>query len=196
MSGPLTFYGFPASLQLKSLLFFFGVGFLAGVVYDLLRLLRLALPAYRWIQYVFDGAFVLIFAGMAFCTSLAVCMGELHFFMLLAAAFGFVVYYVTLDGFVRRATDGAVRAIRRGYAVLFRIFSVPVRVFLRAAVGTGKILAFPVKKITFFLKKLLQKTKRILYNKKRLYPIKEKVSAFQKSTRTETPPDDKKQRKT
>ncbi|MBQ6163285.1 MAG: spore cortex biosynthesis protein YabQ [Clostridia bacterium] len=189
MSAALTLYGFPAGLQVKSLFCFFGAGFLAGVVYDILRLLRIAAAAGRRTFYFFDGAFVLLFGVIIFCTSMAVSSGELHFFMLLAAAAGFIVYYLALDKLVRRVTDRVVRALRAAGRFIFRVFSFPVRIFVLFFVVICKFFSFPVKKIIIFIKKVLQKAITIMYNIRRVYPG---FGKFGKSRRrAETAPNEK-----
>lgn len=164
MTVPATLYGFPEEVQVRSLFYFLGAGFLAGVLYDALRMLRLAFSSDRAAVYLSDCLFAVAFAGMIFCTSMAVCCGELHFFMLLAAAAGFLVYYIALDGFVRRVTDRTVRILRGVFRAAYRVFSLPARAFARIGGGLCRIAAFFVKKIQFFLRKLLQKTKHIMYN--------------------------------
>ena len=193
MTGALTLYGFPAWLQTRSLFYFAGAGFLAGVVYDLLRFVRLALSPGRFALRIFDGAFVLLFGALIFCTSMAVCYGELHFFMLLSALAGFLVYYAALDGLVRRISDPVVRGLRRAGRLVFRVFSLPARFFVFVFGLFGKIFSFPLKKIIFFLNKVLQNVKRIMYNNSKVPPnisAKRKFGKMQR--RTETAPDEKK----
>ncbi len=184
MNTALTLYGFPAPLQVRSLLYFFGVGFLAGVLYDLLRIVRLAVSAGRRALYVFDGVFVLLFGVMIFCASMAVSWGELHFFMLAAAAVGFLVYYTALDGLVRRVTDRAVAALRRAGRVVFRVFSLPVRIFVLFFAGIGSFLSFLLKKINIFIKKVLQKVFHIMYNISKMYPISGRIGKSRRRTGT------------
>ena len=95
-------YGFPIPAQVRAALYFLGLGFLLGVVYDLLRVLRLSVSRGRALLYLCDVFYALLFAVCACCTAQAVHYGELRLYMVLCAVGGFLVYYVTLDRFLRR----------------------------------------------------------------------------------------------
>ncbi|MBR1811896.1 MAG: spore cortex biosynthesis protein YabQ [Clostridia bacterium] len=162
-------YGFPLYTQLRCLFYFLGLGFLLGVVYDLLRFIRLSVSAGRPLLYICDCLYAVLFGAAVYSTCLAVSYGELHLYMLIGAVTGFSVYYFTFDSFIRRMTGRIVRGLKRCYHVVFRVFSLPVRAVMFVCEKICKILAFPVKKIAKFFKYLLQNIKKLLYNKYRFY---------------------------
>ena len=162
-------FGFPLSRQLQSLFPFLGLGFFLGLLYDVLRILRLSLSRSKRLLFWFDLFFVLLSALFTFCFSLSVYYGELHLYMLLAELLGFFVFYCTFDGFFRQTAAKAARWLGSVYSLCLRVLSLPIRGFLLVGEKAVKFFGFSGNKIQKKLKNLLQKRKHLLYNKGR-YP--------------------------
>lgn len=158
-------YGFALNTQIGALLSFLGLGFALGVVYDLLRIVRLSITRSKKALYVFDLLFALLCAAVTFLAALSVHYGELHFYMLLAQITGFAVYYFTLDAFVQKITEHVAGVLKRVYRLLFRVLSAPVCLIVRIGEKNVKFFGFLRRKIEKNLKFLLQKMKPMLYNR-------------------------------
>lgn len=141
--------------QLQGLFLSCGLGFLLGLWYDGLRLLRTLL---RWGRI---GTFI---ADVLFCVSAALCLfffsfpltgGAVRGYLLLGAAVGFAVYLGTIGRvsvrFCVRIGRGFVRVMRpigRGIHAVLQRMAAPFVII-------GRFGRKKTKKIAFFLKKLL-----------------------------------------
>ena len=104
----------------------------AGAVYDLLRLVRLRRRRDRRLTHGLDAAFLLLVAPALLWYALRVGQGELRLIMLTAMGLGAAVYLLALSPLMRPLWD----------------------FWLSAAAGTGRLLWWPVKKITAAAKKV------------------------------------------
>ena len=178
-------YGFALNDQIRSLLSFLGLGFALGVVYDLLRIIRLSITQSKKALYVFDVLFALLCALLTFLAALSIYYGELHVYMLLAQITGFAVYYFTLDAFVQKTTDSIAKWLKGVYRLLFRVLSMPIRVFVRFGEKILKIFGFSRQKIEKNAKFLLQKMKALRYNRNSYSRLKTKDRRRKRATSDE-----------
>lgn len=160
-------FGFPLARQIQALFPFLGLGFLLGLIYDVLRLLRLSLSRSKRMLVVFDVIFVLLCAVMTFCFCLSIYYGELHLYMLLSECLGFFIYYITFDAFFRKTADKVISFAGRLYGVFASVISLPLRFFIFILERNKKVFGLFGNKIQKKLKNLLQKMKLLLYNKTR-----------------------------
>ena len=124
--------GTVVSEQLRAYLTAAALGAAAGAVYDLLRLVRLRRRRDRRLTHGLDAAFLLLVAPALLWYALRVGQGELRLIMLTAMGLGAAVYLLALSPLMRPLWD----------------------FWLSAAAGTGRLLWWPVKKITAAAKKV------------------------------------------
>lgn len=157
-------YGFSIEAQGYALFMFLGIGFLLGILYDIIRIIRLSVSKKRICLYIADAVFVLLCVAVTFCASLIINYGEMHFYMFISELTGFFIYYFTFDSFVRRFAEKAVAVLKKIYTVLFGVFSVPVKIFVSFICFFAGIFKKPTKKIKYFFNLLLQRIKQLVYN--------------------------------
>ena len=124
--------GTVVSEQLRAYLTAAALGAAAGAVYDLLRLVRLRRRRDRRLTHGLDAAFLLLVAPALLWYALRVGQGELRLIMLTAMGLGAAVYLLALSPLMRPLWD----------------------FWLSAAASTGRLLWWPVKKITAAAKKV------------------------------------------
>lgn len=88
--------------QLKEFLYSFSFGFILGTVYDLVRIIRIALYNKKNKIYIWDILYSLVAAFLTVLFLLSVCDGKLQFYLFFSIALGFLIYYLTLGEIVRR----------------------------------------------------------------------------------------------
>ena len=86
-------YSFEQSEQLNLFLLSLGAGFVLGVVYDILRTIRLTISKGKAIIFIFDILYFLIFSLATFLFFLAVNKGEFRSYMIIGEILGFLFYY-------------------------------------------------------------------------------------------------------
>ena len=116
--------------QNQVLLLSVGFGSLLGLVYDLFRLIRLAVGRKKAV-FLQDLLYFVVAAFLTVLFLLAVNRGSLRLFILLAMAAGFFSYYVTLSRVLLPLGGLLLRLLRRFFLLPARIISAPVRLALR-----------------------------------------------------------------
>lgn len=152
------------SAQFASLMPALGLGFLLGLVYDAIRILRLCLSSGKVFVFVTDVLFVLLCSVSAFVLFLAVNDGRIRLYLVIAIVLGAVIYAFTFGELISSAAKRIAAALRKMIHVLltpFRFFSGKIR-------GMGKKIADfsgkKLKKIQNKSKKPLQDEQEVLYN--------------------------------
>ncbi len=143
-----------------------GVGL--GVLYDLFRILRLALWRGRWIVAMEDLLFWMTAAATTFLFQLVNSDGQMRFYILLGELLGFTVYYFTVGALVFRASrliiDFIKRILRFFYRILIRPF-VKLFVFIFRKIRNLFVhVVSKCKKAKHFCKIHLHKKDVSLYN--------------------------------
>lgn len=147
--------GWENNWQLNGLFLSCGFGFLTGVWYDVLRVIRTVLRFGKIGVFLSDMLFCVSTATAFFFFSFPLTGGAVRGYLLLGTALGFVVYLYTVGRVFVWFCLAIVRFIKRLTGPLFRLVSA---IFGKIAT----LLSVPVcfvrkktKKIVFFLKKLL-----------------------------------------
>lgn len=117
--------------QNQVLLLSVGFGSLLGVVYDLFRLVRLAVAERKRGVFLQDLLFFAVAAFLTVLFLLVVNCGSLRLFILFAMAAGFFVYYVTLSRLILRIGMLLFPLLRRLVSLGARAVSAPLRLLLR-----------------------------------------------------------------
>jgi len=147
------------SEQLRLFLQAFGFGFLLGILYDVFRILRLALRFGKKLTFAADVFYVLSCTFFTFFYLLAANNGQLMAFILLGEALGWLVYYFSLGPVAIRVSDAVLRAIRGTVRFLSGLILKPIRFFFRQG---RRFLSFLEKKCKKIAKKVSKKIKYYL----------------------------------
>lgn len=161
-------YSVPQSEQLAIFVSSLGLGFLLGVLYDILRALRLSLTKSKVAIIVFDILYFILFGLCTFLFILALNKGEVRFYIIAGEIIGALFYYISFGIAIIKITDRAVVILRRFYAFVFKVISAPFRLIKKAFRAlTNKIMLFfnkTEKKSKKIPKKLLPKLRLYVYN--------------------------------
>ena len=118
------------------------LGAVCGVVYDLLRSVRLLRRRSVLLTHVLDGVYVTLVLLAVFLFALRRGEGELRLYMLLAMVLGGMAYFAVFGRFLRPLWDFWVDAAAGVVSLLWK----PIGVLLRL----GKIFLIYIKKLFYF----------------------------------------------
>ncbi len=124
-------YSVPQSQQLTIFLCSLGAGFLLGVLYDIMRALRLSLTTSKVAVVIFDIVYFLLCGVLSFLFILALNKGEVRFYIIAGELIGWFFYYLSLGIAVIRMTDIFVSTFHKVKAFIFKIISAPFRLIYR-----------------------------------------------------------------
>lgn len=144
------------------------LGVLLGVLYDVFRILRLALPHGKIIVFVEDILYFFLITVISFAFVLLWADGVVRSFLLLGELLGGVVYFFTLSLLILKAAGLIIRAVKAVLHFLFRVTLLPVwRLIRRIGHGCRKLwdfLASRYKIIHLKRKKHLKPAGGVVYN--------------------------------
>ena len=102
------------------------VGALLGLLYDIFRITRLALPLPAPVVFCEDLCFCLLAAAATFSYLLMAVEGQLRFFVLLGEGLGWALYRLTLGVAVMGCAAALIRLVKRLLRLLDRLLVRPV----------------------------------------------------------------------
>ncbi len=156
------------SSQTKNFLFSLGFGVLIGVLYDILRVIRMSISSSKKALYVTDFIFVFVSSVATFLFCLTVTDGQLRFYVLFGEALGFLIYYFSFGIIAVKFSTKTVEKIKSFFKKFFRFVSAPFRKIFARVSGFVKKAASKsrksLKKSAKNAKILLQSDKALLYN--------------------------------
>lgn len=142
-----------------------------GVLYDLMRILRIALPHGTLAVAMEDICYFVSATIVTFGFVLAYSDGELRMFILAGELAGGVIYFVTISILLMKLSRGIIALLKKLLRLIYKLFLAPFvwlfckifRLFRKIIVGFGK----KVKKILGNLQIGLKTRGKLLYNKKK-----------------------------
>lgn len=158
-------YSVPQNEQLAIFGSSLGLGFLLGILYDIMRAIRLSLTKSKIVLIICDILYFILFALISFLFILALNKGEIRFYIIAGEVIGAFFYYVSFGLTVIKITDKAVALLRKLYALIFKCICTPFKLLI------GLLSGF-LKKLHNFFKKTEKKSSKIRKNllpKLRLY---------------------------
>ena len=133
------------------------MGAVFGVIYDLFRIFRIAVPLPAGAVVAEDVIYFVFCSFMSFFLTMTVNFGQVRFFILLGELLGFLLYYLTLGTLVMKCAQRLIACIRWIFRALWKLLLRPVgRLF-------GK-LGKNAKKAVQKHRKHLQTRRILLYN--------------------------------
>ena len=137
------------------------IGFVLGILYNLMRFIRLSFPGMKIMSVISDFLFMLVCGAVLFVFSVEYGTGFFRLYYVAAAALGFALNMLTI-GFAVPPLAGLFRKI---YTFFGRKLAVPFRAICQKSASVfGKI----AEKTTYLFKMCkmrLQMNKRMMYNK-------------------------------
>lgn len=159
----------------------FGFGFLLGILYDVFRVVRMALSLQKRAVFVQDILYVLLCGILTFLYALVMQGGQLKGYLLAGQLLGWLVYYFSMGVVAIRASEAVLRAIRAVARFVKSLFVRPVLFFV---LRIRKIYAFFMKKMRINRAKAIKKTKYHLKTRRTMmYNLTDVVSLDDNSNR-------------
>ncbi len=158
-------YSVPQNEQLAIFALSLGLGFLLGVLYDIMRTLRLSVTRSKIVLIICDILYFILFGIISFLFILALNKGEIRFYIIIGEIIGAFFYYISLGIAVIKITDKGIYLLRKFYKLVFKVVSAPFRLL-------KKIFSAIFEKTQILFKKTEKKSSKIQKNllpKARLY---------------------------
>lgn len=95
-------YGLNPSVQADLVFLSLGFGFLCGLLRDVLKWLRVLLSDKTGVVFAEDVLFWLLWTCLNFLFSMAVCSGQIRFYMLVSQGTGFAIWYFFMSRLTKR----------------------------------------------------------------------------------------------
>lgn len=161
--------GIQIARQTEIFLYSCVIGFALGVLYDVFRILRLAIPSPRAVILVQDILFFSFCALLTFFFMLSTNEGQVRFFILIGELLGAIVQHLTLGVLTMRVSKAIITLVKKILHFLFSVLIAPVLRLI--AVLLNLILIKPVrflmgraKKVAGKAKYRLKRRRLLLYN--------------------------------
>ncbi len=164
-------FGFGIAEQTRVFILAFGFGFLLGIVYDTLRVIRMLFADTKKLIAVQDIVFSLITFFAVFNFFLVVNKGEFRGFLFLSIAMGFLLYRLSFGAFVIFIFNKIIVLFK----IIIKIFLFPFRIIFRPVKRMAKFFVKKLKKVKKNSNLHLKNTGEVLYNKLRFQFLYKKI---------------------
>ena len=118
-------YSFSLAVQTKSFLLSLGMGFLLGIIYDLIRIIRISISNKKIGVVISDLLFCVIACLGTFLFCLTVNEGEIRLYLILGETAGFFTYYFSLGIIIFSYSEKIINFIKKALKNFFRIILFP-----------------------------------------------------------------------
>lgn len=153
MSIPETFFSVSEELRLFGLSCLAGAAF--GLVWELLRTLRVLLPHNGFLTAAEDVIFFMLYAVFLMCFTTVAARGEFRVYYIIGGVSGFLMYILTLGSIVSAAVRKICCALGRAFAVvsapLIKAFVLLGKKAAHNFVGISEIIVQNFKKVGLLL---------------------------------------------
>ena len=109
------------STQTRSFLLSLGFGLIIGILYDVLRVVRIFLSFSKIAAYVTDFLFSVLSAVMTFLFCLSVSNGEVRLYIILGEFIGFSVFYLSFGTVAVKFSEKTVKKMLNALRKIFRL---------------------------------------------------------------------------
>lgn len=142
-------YSEPQLWQVYNFLFFFGFGFLCGLLFRFIEFIRRLFSSKKAAVVAQDVIFSVLATVLMFVFLLTYADGKVRLNLILAAALGAAVFFLTLGKAVKKALDFFGAIIKKTVSILARPFILLALILKKA----GSIITLRTKEKTAELKK-------------------------------------------
>jgi len=171
-------------LFVKSIL----LGCAFGLLYDALRITRIAVPTAKWVIFIEDVLFFLTCAVVAFFFLMRTIDGQVRFFIFIGAILGIVLYFHSVSILVMGVSEAVIRIIKAALRVFYRWLLFPIwQLFYNIVVlfmRPARFLGSQFKKTVQRCKYSLKVKREVLYNQLRSIASGKAMQKREKKQRT------------
>lgn len=161
-------YSLSLAQQTKGFLFALGMGFLLGILYDLIRIIRISISRGKVAVIVCDIIFCAIACLCTFLFCLTVNEGEIRLYLVLGEVAGFFTYYFSLGAIIFSCSERIIEFIKKIMRSVFGVILFPFKWIFEKFWKVFNKLIKKSRKNTKKLKNksnfLLKVNKLLLYN--------------------------------
>lgn len=161
-------YSVPQSEQLSIFIASLGLGFLLGILYDVLRAIRLSFTSSKIAVVIFDLLYFFLFGLFTFLFILALNKGEIRSYIIAGELIGAIFYYISFGIAAIKFTDRVVKLLKQFYSFVLKVISAPIRlikrVFFRLSEKIRRLFRKTEKNSQKIRKKHLPKLRMYVYN--------------------------------
>ena len=145
------------SEQARLFLLACAAGFAIGFVYDIFRLVRVAIPHPTVLIQLEDVAYWLLAVGGMFIFLQHTMDGEVRVYSIFGAFLGALIYFLTLSVVIMAVSTAIINFIKKALTVLLNVVLIPLRLILH-------VVAIPYGIAAGFLHALGKPCKKLLQN--------------------------------
>lgn len=124
-------YSLSLAEQTKGFLLSLGFGFLMGILYDLVRIVRISISKRKTAIIVFDLIYCVFLGFCSYIFFLVVNEGDIRAFLLLGEGIGFAIYYFSLGVAVFTASEKIVNTTKKIILKVLKIILFPFSWFFK-----------------------------------------------------------------
>lgn len=146
------------SFQLQNIIPSLGLGFVLGIVYEIVRILRLCVFENKYFVFISDMLFVVLCSISFFTLFVAVNNGHIRFYMILAGILGYSICLYTVGELLFSCFSKLISFFIKLIKPIFK----PIVILSKKIISIFKKIS---KKILNKLKKLLKHNNKVVYNK-------------------------------
>ena len=132
-------YGTDLSVQIENLMPFVGLGFILGLLYDILSLFRRTFRKTGVTVFVVDFCFCIFVAVSSFLLLLGTANGFIRVYLLVAEILGAVIYFLTFGILVSSVVGLLSDLIKKCFSPFFKLRKM---IFIKIKKITEKLLKF------------------------------------------------------
>lgn len=151
--------------QLRNLMPALGLGFLLGVLYDAVRILRLLVPSKKIFVFITDMLFTAFCAVASYVMFIALTNGRIRGYMVIAELIGAAAYFLSVSAVCFPLVKKLICKIKGIFHKLFSPFIFIFKKIKTLSEKAGRNIGKKLKKCKNKLKKPLQDEDVMLYNK-------------------------------
>lgn len=152
------------SAQTNMFLYSFGFGFLLGILYDVVRTLRIIVSRSKIFTVAVDLLYFIICGVLSFAFSLVMDSGKIRLYVAAGQVLGWLVYYFSFGSIAVRITTVVTKAVKRLISFIFRPFLLLIGKISALFKKSVKICKKIFKKSNKKAKYILQNQHSIVYN--------------------------------
>lgn len=161
-------YSLSLAQQTKGFLLALGMGFLLGILYDLIRIIRISISRGKFAVIICDIVFCALACFCTFLFCLTVNEGEIRLYLVLGEIAGFFVYYFSLGAIIFACSEKIIDFLKKLARSVFGVILFPFKwIFGKLRKLFNKLLKKSRKKGKKLKNKsnfLLKVNKLLLYN--------------------------------
>lgn len=152
------------SAQTNMFLYSFGFGFLLGILYDVMRTLRMIISRSKVFIFLADLFYFAVCALLTFAFVLVMDSGKIRLYVAAGEVLGWLVYYFSFGSVAIKISSYLCRQIKCIFSVILKPFSILIAKIGRQFKKSGKFAKKTLRKSNKKAKYILQNQRNIVYN--------------------------------